>query len=227
MPRCASHYSISQLIYRAFKESGLKRSRFIAGLGYRNITGGLRSLDRWLERGEGDPLFIERLVQAHGIDPATVRRALAETDAQQKAEYDEEVRDRELWDREHFRQYVFVETLPCVVQSSFTVAAIVAPALKTIRLPESFIAEPGSAQIQYVSDLVRAHFDGRGGKLSLFGPIIGYRYVNAYDQSIRLDVAGNVIEPVTGHVVGPDGSIQIGCKTVAPTLLLSMFKGFQ
>ena len=116
MPRCASHYSISQLIYRAFKESGLKRSRFIAGLGYRNITGGLRSLDRWLDCGEGDPLLIERLVHAHGIDPATVRRALVETEAQHKAEYDEAVRDRELWDREHFLQSVFVKTLPGVIQ---------------------------------------------------------------------------------------------------------------
>ena len=60
MPCCASDYSISELIYRVFEESGLKRSQFISGLGYRNITGGLRSLDRWLQTGTGDPLMIDR-----------------------------------------------------------------------------------------------------------------------------------------------------------------------
>jgi hypothetical protein len=223
MPRCASHYSISQFIHRVFHESSLKRSRFIAGLGYRNITGGLRSLDRWLQTGTGDPLLIERLIQAHGIDPATVRRALADTEAQHTAEYDEEMRRLEQRDRDRFRQCVFVQTLPGVVQSSFTVAGIVAPALKMIRLPEGFIAEPESVQIQYVADLVRQHFAERHGELPLFGEIVGYRFVSAYDESIRLDVAGNVIGRVSGHFVGPGGSIQIGRKTVAPTLLLRMF----
>jgi hypothetical protein len=63
--------------------------------------------------------------------------------------------------------------------------------------------------------------------LSLFGEIVGYRFVNAYDESIRLDVAGDVIGRVSGHFVGPGGSIQIGRKTVAPTLLLRMFGGLQ
>jgi hypothetical protein len=225
MPRCASHYSISQLLYQGQQESGLKRSRFIASLGYRNITGGLRSLDRWLERGEGDSLLVERLVQAQGLDPTTVRRALADTEGQHKSEYDEEVRRLEQWDRDRFRQYVFVETRVGVVQSSFTVAGIVAPALKMIRLPEGLFTEPESAQVQMVSDLVRRHYADRQGKLSLFGDIVGYRFVSAYDESIRLDVSGNVIERVDGHFVGPGGSIQIGRKTVAPTLLLKIFEG--
>ena len=106
MPRCASHYSISRLIFQVQQESGLKRSTFIAGLGYGNITGGLRSLDRWLDSGTGDPLLIERLVHTHGINPTTVRMALTETEAQHKAEYDDEVRQLGQWDREHFRQYI-------------------------------------------------------------------------------------------------------------------------
>src|ERR1035438_8752274 len=68
MSRCASHYQISQLIFWVFQESGLKRSHFAAGLGYRNITGGLRSLDAWLQTGTGDPLLIERLVQSYEVD---------------------------------------------------------------------------------------------------------------------------------------------------------------
>ncbi len=224
MPRCASHYSISQLLYQVFQESGLKRSQFIAGLGYRNTTGGLRSLDRWLQTGTGDQLLIERLIQVHGIDSATVRRVLAETEAQHQAEYEEAIRRQAEWDREHFRPYVFVETPFGVVQSSFTVAGIVAPALKTIRLPEGLVTEPESAQIQMVSNLVRRHYADRQGKLPLFGEIVGYRFIRAYEESIRLDVAGNVIGRHAGHFVGPGGSIQIGRRTVAPTLLLKMFE---
>src|ERR1022692_1414550 len=107
MTRGPSDYQISLFIYRIFQESGLKRFHFIASLGYRNVSGGLRSLDRWLQSGTGDPLLIECLVQAHGIDPATVRIALSETNAQHESEYDEAVRNREEWDRQHFRQYVF------------------------------------------------------------------------------------------------------------------------
>jgi hypothetical protein len=227
MSRGASHYSISQFIYQVFHQSGVKRSQFIAALGYHNTTGGLRSLDQWLDSGEGDPLLIERLVQVYNVDPATVRLALSETDAQHQAEYEEAVRRHDHWSREHFRQYVFVETPSGVVQSSFTVAAIVAPALKTISLPEGFATKPESTQTQDVAELIRAHFDERGGKLPLFGPIIGYRFVSAYDQSIRFDVAGNVIQRVAGHFVGPGGSIHIGRTTVPPMLLLHMFGGLQ
>jgi hypothetical protein len=225
MSRCASHYQISQLIFSVFQESGLKRSHFAAGLGYRNITGGLRSLDHWLDSGDGDPLLIERLVQSYGVDPTTVRRALAETDAQHNAEYAEAVRRREQWDQEHFRQFVFVETPSGAVQSSFTVAAIAAPSLKFIHVPEAWSALPEPEQLYIVSDLVRQHYADRLGELSLFGSIVGYRFVSAYDESIRFDVGGNVIDRVSGHFVGPGGSVQVGRKTVAPTLLLSMFGG--
>jgi len=227
MPRCASHYSVARLIYRVLAESGLKRSQFITGLGYRNIAGGLRSLDRWLQTGTGDTLLIERLVHTHRIDPAIVRRALAETEAQHQAEYDEACRQQEQFDREHFRPFVFAET-PCgVLQSSFTVAALVAPSLKFIRLPEDLATKPESEQIRIVSDLVRQHYTDRQGKLPLFGPIIGYRFIRAYDESIRFDVAGLMIERVAGHFVGPGGSIQIGRKTVAPTLLLGIFRALR
>jgi hypothetical protein len=227
MPRCANDYSIARLIYRVIEESGLKRSQFITDLGYRNVTGGLRSLDRWLQTGTGDPLLIERLVHAHRIDPATIRRALAETDAQHQAEYDEAVRRQEQWDRKHFRAYVFVETRRGVLQSSFTVASLVAPALKLINLPEALATKPESEQLRIVSDLVRQHYGERHGELPLFGNIVGYRFVRTYDASIRLDVAGLVIERVAGHFVGPGGAIQIGRKTVAPTLLLGAFEGLR
>ena len=123
-------------------QSGLKRSQFITSLGYRNITGGLRSLDRWLDSGEGDPLLVDRLIQVYRVEPAAVRAALTETEGQHQDEYDQARRRQADWDRQHFRQYVFVGTPSGVVQSSFTVAAIVAPALKTISLPATLILEP-------------------------------------------------------------------------------------
>ena len=224
MPRCASHFQISQLIYQVFQDSGLKRSHFIQNLGYRNITGGLRSLDRWLDDGEGDSLLIERLARVYGIDDAAVRIALVETEAQHYAEHEQACRRREAWERQNFRQYVFVETRPGSVQSSFTVAGIVAPALKTVRLPENLITEPESTQMEYVTELVRAHFHDRTGTLTLFGEIVGYRFVGSYDDSIRFDTAGNVIERVAGHFIRPGGSIQIGRKTVSPALLLSIWE---
>lgn len=58
MPWGASHYPISQLIHKVVRDSGSKRSQFITSLGYRNITGGLRSFDHWLETGTDDPLLI-------------------------------------------------------------------------------------------------------------------------------------------------------------------------
>jgi hypothetical protein len=225
MPRCASHYQISQFIYRVFQASGLKRSQFIQGLGYRNITGGLRSLDRWLDSGAGDPVLLDRLVRTHNLDPLAVRAALLETEAQHAAEYEEARRLREQWERQTFRQSVLVETPAGFVQSSFTVAAIVAPALKTIRLPADLTTKPESDQVRYVSEVIRQHFADRGGKLPLFGDIIGYRFINSYDESFRFDTRGNIVGHHAGHVAGPGGTIQIGRKTIAPALLVEMFGG--
>jgi hypothetical protein len=114
-------------------------------------------------------------------------------------------------------------TQPGVVRSSFTVAAIAAPALKTIALPENLPTKPESRHIQYLAEFIREHFAGCGGTLPLFGPIVGYRFVNQYDQSILFDSVGNVIERVNGHFAGPGGAIRIGRKTVKPTVVSKMF----
>jgi hypothetical protein len=71
------------------------------------------------------------------------------------AEFEEARHRSEEWERQNFRQYVFVETPFGVVRSSFTVAAIAAPALKIIALPEDLKTEPKAAQIQYVAELIR------------------------------------------------------------------------
>jgi hypothetical protein len=168
--------------------------------------------------------LIDRLIRVYNLDSAAVRTALVETEAQYDAEYAEARRHREQWERENFPQYVFVETPSGVVRSSFTVAA---PALKTISLPEDLAIAPESAQLEYVAELIRARFGERGGKLSLFGDIVGYRFINAYNESIRFDTGGNVIERVDGHFVGPGGAIQIGRKTVAPALLLKVLGGWR
>lgn len=178
MPRCASHYPISQFIYRIVQASGLKRSKFIQSLGFRNIQGGLRSLDRWLDTGDGDPLLIERLIRVYSLDPAAINAALLETGRQRQAESEWAQREREQLERRNFRQYLFVETPPGALRSSFTVAAIAAPALKTISLPDDLSAKPALDQLQFIADLIRRHFDDHGGKLPLFVEILGYRFVN-------------------------------------------------
>ena len=85
-----------------------------------------------------------------------------------------------------------------MVRSSFTVAAIAAPALKTINLPKDLVMKPAAAQIQCVADLNRHHFDERDGELPLFGEILGYGFVNAYDGRIRFDTAGKSSSPSAG-----------------------------
>ena len=56
-----SKYPISDTINELFVNSGLKSSKFVEYLGYKNINGGVKTLHQWIQRGESDRYFIRLL----------------------------------------------------------------------------------------------------------------------------------------------------------------------
>ena len=56
-----SKYPISETINEIFLKSGLKTSKFVQHLGYKNINGGVKTLHQWLQFGYSDRYFIRLL----------------------------------------------------------------------------------------------------------------------------------------------------------------------
>ena len=215
---CASHYPSSQFIASAMHDSGLTRSQFVRALGYLNINGALRSLDRWLQTGIGDPLLFDRIMQHLGLDREGVREVLERTSDVMQAEAEAVRREQEHRHREQFRPFVWVETSERFPQC-VTVVAFSGAIMRYIRLPDDLVTWSDAEQLAFVAEAIRQHDQENRGECIFFGDITGYRFVSHYERSIRLTIAGEVIEEKSGIFRHPRCTVQIGNKMIDTSLV--------
>ena len=197
MIRRTSKYPVSQLISEILHKSGPKPSEFIRSIGYRNVNGGFRALDQWLQTGSGDPNFVGRLVRVYG-HAQELQNALTETGRMKRREAELAAIERERKERADFKPYIFVES-SLQTPTFITAAALVGCRMKFIRLPDQCLELSDTDQLLEVQDIVRRHYLENSGQCPLFGDITGYRFIQTYDMSIRLDIHGSVIARESGH----------------------------
>lgn len=216
MTRRASHYPISLLVLDIFRNSGTKPSAFIHSIGYRNLNGGFRSLDEWLQSGSGNPEFLRRLVEAYG-HAEELRNALMETAEVKRYEAELAAQETERRERANFKPYIFVES-SLRTPTFIAAAALTGCSMKFIWLPEDCLGISELDLLMNVQRVVREHYRENTGQCLLFGEITGYRFVHTYDASIRLAIDGNVISREIGHFKIPlSVGVQIGGKYIKTT----------
>lgn len=216
MTRRTSKYPTSILICDILNNSGLKPAAFIRAIGYRNVNGGFRALDEWLQTGCGDPTFLRRLVTAYGR-PDEIRDMLIKTAEVKEHEAVLAAQEKKRHERLHFRPYVFVES-SLRTPSSITIAGLLGCRMKFIRLPDYCLEMRDEDQLTAVQDIVRRHYQENHGQCPLFGDITGYHFVNNYDESIRLAAHGSVISREVGHFEIPlHVGVRIGGKWITTT----------
>ena len=198
MERRSSDYPISKLIQAALASSGLRGGELAHKLGYRNVAGGLRALDTWLQTGSGHPDVLKRLMSEFGLSIETVNEAIQKTNDLFDAEERLEKAKREKRERERFQPYVLVEVFNRIPSTGITFLAWGAIRIRFIYLDSSYavLSEDTWSRVQ---QKVRDHYIEKGGEILFFGAISGYRFVPDWDQSWMLSVDGSILEHDPGH----------------------------
>lgn len=203
-----SQYPISRLLARIQKESGLSRHDFSLAIGYKNVTSALRKMDQFLTTGSGENKFLELVLNRFPERAPELKQAVMETAKIMEEEDRLAAIEAEKEARRRFRPYIFVET-SLSRPTSITYALFCGFKMKFLHL-----SEEREHTLEEIRETIRAHYDRNNGKCVLFGNIVGYRYVRSWEESIRLDIGGNVLEVDPGHFETPfaGAELRIGRK---------------
>ncbi len=137
----------SKLVSDAMKSREIAKGELVHRLGYSNLNKGRRRLEDFLENGEADPAFIEKLSDALELRLEDISKAMEE-DRKQKKLLQEKL------EREAFKPYVFLlteETRPLQI-TMFALAGGVG-VHKMFLLPDGIQEKPWQEQLKIVNDM--------------------------------------------------------------------------
>jgi hypothetical protein len=201
MPDGGTNYPIARFVQRLIDESGLRRSEFVARIGYPNAAKGLRRLDALLQYGEVNEVLLQRIVNAFQPDPGELETALSETEEMHQREHAEAVLEAEERLRRRFRSFIWVHSEDGA-HSLFS--AMGERHVKTLWFQADFERLSKAEQLKAVQRRVRGHYQQTGGKYPGFGAILRYQWADSVDTSVVLDITGNVIEESGGRFLLPE-----------------------
>jgi hypothetical protein len=206
MPDGDSQYPISRLVQRLIIESGLRRSEFVARIGYSNTAKGLRRLDTLLQFGEVNEVLLHRIVDAFRPDPGELEKALSETVEMHERDHTEAVHEAEERLRRRFRSFIWIHS-ENGAHSFFS--AIGERQIKVLWMPDGFEQLSKPEQLAAVQRRIRQHFRETGGKYQGFGAILRYQWAETFDTSLVLDTTGNVIDENGGRFLLPEAWLEL------------------
>ncbi len=159
--------SFQLFVNRRLRELHLSRPRLVVGLGYRNITKGLRRLDALLAEGRPCPQIEENLHLALDASRDRILSLLEEVRKARQIRVDTAAEAASL----PFLHVVTERSVP----SQITLCGLLGmDRKKRVPLPKDFWELPNSAQLKIVSILIRKHMQECNGQIPFFGQIRYY-----------------------------------------------------
>jgi len=176
-----SSYPIGELILQTFIDSGLKLPEFVRAIGYSNEAKGIATLDHWLQKGSGNPIFLERLTSSrHAPEPAALRSAISATETILAEERKTEKQRRVEEERASF--YPFVQGIAELSRpTSITMFAVTGgPSRYTVKLPLDIRDWPVTERDAFLKDVITENYALNNGKTLFMGKITGYLFFSEY-----------------------------------------------
>lgn len=207
-------YPIGRLLAERTAALGLDRNDLVRALGYRNPARGRRRLDALLEGREEAPGLRARLAEALGLPPEGLDVAFAESRRELAAEQEAVAR----W---AFRPSLTVDTDGRGPKAPLFIRAWAWPEERVIELPADFRGWDVRRQVRYVGRRARWHFRQASGQTHWFGAITGYRLRRTFDQTLRFDTAGRLLDELGAASPPEPPRLCVGGRPVPPRLLRS------
>lgn len=194
MHRYSSPYPISKVIDDLIRQSGDRRSAFVRRIGYRRVNSALRVLDSWLVDGEGDRLFLERLVEVFPEHGDAVAGAAGVTAQEKRREREHRRLDRE---RKLYSQHT-----PCLIAESdgqsprqLVLYALCGRDLKVIRLPQRIVALSNDRAFQIVRWKIKRYLRIFNGQVPFWGEARSFLFSKRPDENYAFNLQGELLQP--------------------------------
>ena len=189
-----SNYPINKLLSKVIEQSGVTPQIFFAELGFKNFPKAVESLDRWLIRGDGNPLLLEKLqssrfaVDSGRLEAATTENALM-LERERHAKADRQEREA----RKAFVPHIEVIT-EWLRPAQITLFCISGGNRRYCPpLPIDLTARSLEDQLSYIKRVVTENFAQHNGRTFFNGRITGYLYHHSFDgEAIQLRMSGDV-----------------------------------
>lgn len=185
-----SPYAIGRLVVHEMDRQNLSKADIVRRLGYMNIQKGMRRLERLMETGF-EVSILPRLATALGIFQRGIDEALAETDAEIAIESEDARKRADDYERANFRPYILIESDSRIGKPTLF-GRLVYEKLKHIPIAPN-VGPLLAEQITSISRVVQEHYVNASGSLETFGAITGYVYRRTFDDSVRFDTDGRVV----------------------------------
>lgn len=173
---------LQRLVQNELSSQGIKRSKLVKLMGYRNINGGLRRLDDLLATLDEHERLLPLLNKALNIKDNRLLAASSELDEQLAAAK-----------RAAFRP--MIQVIPSRRPSPIFVAAM-CPHLLNIEVPDHLSLLPTDEALSIVCDLYRKH----RGKYEGWPKGKGFVYHRSYDESFEFDAACCLVSHNEQHI---------------------------
>jgi hypothetical protein len=208
-------YPISKLILQAIDGSKENKLRIVKKFGYKNLSKGIRRIDRLINTGQCPESMMDKFPFALGVDPAVINRAFEDTTAQLREE--EDYRSlRVEYEIRNFHPHILIkhELDKPPVGSICIVGFVGIEHWKVIQLPENIVSKPWSEQFKVVRGKIRHHQLGKDVDRSMFGRLLGYLYQRTYENSFLFSTDGSLVEIYSAKLNKLDIFISIGNQSV-------------
>jgi hypothetical protein len=178
------------------QEHGFSRFEFVRALGYRNLERGLRHLNSWLDRGEGNDRILKQIARAYPGHADGLEIAVAATMAIKTAEAEAAWFERCKAEQDSFIPYVHAEG-ESTVPDGITMFGVTGGHRRwtTIRVPQTILNLPIEDQLAAVPKLMLAYRRRYDGQVPFFGKLTGFKFVRCLDY-FQFDEQGQFIERI-------------------------------
>lgn len=169
---------IKDLITGRMKELDMKRADLVSRLGYKNMEGGLRKLDNFLNDGMYNDFIATHFSDALDLSPEIIKETIEETYTQIKEEQEER-------ERRDFQPHLVIQTEK-QIPSSITICALTGgfTGHRVISLPEAIIYLKWEDQHDIIREEIRKYILKRKTH-SFFGEVLGFIYIQDYDDNVE------------------------------------------
>lgn len=216
-------YPISKIILQAISGSKENKLRIVNKLGYKNISKGLRRLDRLIYLGWCPESMRDRISYVLGLNPEVIEQAFKDTVTQKEEEEEESRVRREEYYRSSFQPHIWIlhEFEKPPLGSICIVGFIGVERWKVLKLPKDIGCKPWSQQFRLVRENIREHQQSEDVGRGIFGKVLGYLYRNTYDKGFLFANDGALLQIFSPRLFNPDLNISVGNKTFRGDFLKS------
>ena len=198
-------------------ERGLRKADIVLAMGYANTGKGQRRLDHVMEGQITEAVFMEKLRKALSAGEEEFKAVVEATHAENCAEAERREAAIEAANRAAFQPHIYLEHERKMPSPIFVVAITGIERWKHIALPADIADWPECKQIRHVKNVILEHQlkEDRDDRTP-FGKVTGYAYLKTYDEYVRFDLQGEMLETCSGN---PDRngvrvSLRIGNKVI-------------